>query len=304
MLHPWLDSLMQELSERLTQKQMHHGILLVGEKGSGVSNLAQMLVKRFLCSDSQTLACDACKACLLFKAQSHPDFHPVVTEKTQIGVDAVRAAIEQVNKTAQLSANKVVLIENIETMSESASNALLKTLEEPTNNTYLVLTTHAPQYILATIKSRCEKIRVPMPNYQQSLEYLKGKVETLPTEQMLAAYKQSPLLFLEQIHSDSLAFDEFEEDFTALTKGQVNAEGIANKWKDQATDAVNWSAQLSLRLFSAEVADTTDQNHLVVGTHWMKVYDNATHATKKLRQAGLNKVLILSALFALIQSSA
>jgi len=125
----------------------------------------------------------------------------------------VRKAIEQVNQTAQLSSNKVVMIENIETMSESASNALLKTLEEPTNNTYLVLTTNAPQYIMATIKSRCEKIRVPMPSYEQSRAYL------------------------------------------------------------------------------------ADEG-------WVQVYDKATEAGKQLRQAGLNRVLILSSLFACVASVA
>ncbi|WP_371192992.1 AAA family ATPase [Glaciecola sp. SC05] len=303
MLYPWLLPLMTELSQRLQDKQLHHGILLVGEHGSGESVLAQTLVKRILCSATQTLPCNSCKACMLLNAQSHPDFHPVTTEKTQIGVDAVRVAIEQVTKTAQLSANKVVLIENIETMSESASNALLKTLEEPTNDTYLVLSTNAPQYLLATIKSRCEKIRVPMPSYQQSIDFLAGKTQTVPTPEALAAYKHSPLLFLEQADNTSLDFVVFQQDFISLTDGKASAESLANKWKDFATEAVHWTAQLSLQLFATEVKNTTEQSHRVVGVKWMAVYDSATLATKKLRQAGLNKALILSALFAQVQST-
>lgn len=303
MLYPWLMPLLSSLSLRLQGNQLHHGILLIGEYGSGEAALASTFVKRILCSSSELLPCNSCKACMLFKAQSHPDFHRVTTEKTQIGIDAVRAAIEQVNKTAQLSANKVILIENIEIMSESASNALLKTLEEPTNNTYLVLTTNAPQYIMATIKSRCEKIRVPMPTYEQSLEYIKTKTDKQPSIQDLAAYKHSPLLYLDHGQSSSLNFAAFKQDFMALADGKESAEGIANKWKDLATDAVHWSAQLSLQLFAGEVRGTTDQNRNVVGIKWMKTYDSATHATKKLRQAGLNKALILSALFAQIHSN-
>lgn len=303
MLYPWLHPLFDELSKRLQEKQLHHGILLIGEEGSGATALANLLVKRILCSGAETLPCGKCKACLLFHAQSHPDFHPVTTEKTQIGVDAVRLAIEQVTKTAQLSANKVVLIENIETMTESASNALLKTLEEPTNDTYLILTSHAPQYLLATIKSRCEKIRVAMPTYEQSVAYLSNKTDNIPSAEALAAYKHSPLLYLAQSQDTNLDFNVFKQDFMALAEGKDSAEGLANKWKDCAVDAVHWTAQLSLQLFASEVKDTTDQNRTVVGTQWMKIYDSATLATKKLRQAGLNRALILSALFAQIHTA-
>ncbi len=303
MLYPWLTSTFNELSKRLQNKQLHHGILLVGEKGSGESVFATTLAKRLLCSESALLPCNQCKACLLFNAHSHPDFHEVVTEKTQIGVDAVRAAIEQVNKTAQLSANKVVLIENIEMMSESASNALLKTLEEPTKNTYLILTTNAPQYILATIKSRCEKIRSPMPNYEQSAAFIKEQGAAVPSELSLAAYKHSPLLYLEQAKDNELNFASFTQDFTALTEGHASAESIANKYKDNADDAVHWTAQLSLQYFASDVRQCTDQSSSVVGTKWMGIYDSATNATKKLRHSGLNKTLILSALFAQLHTA-
>jgi DNA polymerase-3 subunit delta' len=290
------------LSLRLQKQQLHHAILLVGEQGCGESELSKALAKRILCSASDILPCATCKACLLFEAQSHPDFHAVTTEKTQIGVDAVRVAIEQVTKTAQLSANKVILINHIENMSESASNALLKTLEEPTKHTFLVLTTNAPQYILATIKSRCEKIRVPMPSFDQSKVFIAQHSKAIVTEDILAAYKHSPLLYLAQADDKGLDFNSFKRDFTGLIQGRESAEGLANKWKDMAADAVHWTAQLSLQQFAVEVKSTTDQSRTVVGTQWMKVYDQATYATKKLRQAGLNKPLILSALFALIQS--
>jgi DNA polymerase-3 subunit delta' len=302
MLYPWQSSIFNALSERLQHDQLHHGILLVGEKGCGEDVLAQMLAKRLLCSSDEPLPCNQCKACLLFNAHSHPDFHEVVTEKTQIGVDAVRAAIEQVNKTAQLSANKVVLIENIEIMTESASNALLKTLEEPTQNTYLILTTNAPQYLLATIKSRCEKIRAPMPNYEQSSDYIRAKGADVPSELSLAAYKHSPLLYLEQIQETSLHFASFTQDFTALTEGHASAESLANKWKDKAEDVVHWTAQLSLQLFAGEVKESDVQSRTTVTTKWMQIYDSSTAASKKLRHVGLNKTLILSALFAQIHT--
>jgi DNA polymerase-3 subunit delta' len=303
-MYEWLMPTLDELVTRLDKGQLHHGILLVGSAGCGESLLAQELAKRMLCKNTSTsMSCGSCKPCMLFAASSHPDFHEVTTEKSQIGVDAVRAAIDKVNKMAQLSANKVVLIEQIERMSESASNALLKTLEEPTDGTYLILSTNAPQYLLATIKSRCEKVRIPMPSFEQSIAYLSNLGVALPSEEVLAAYQYSPLLYMQQLDNTSLNFNAFKSDFDALTAGELSAESAANKWKDAALEAANWTSQISMQNFSRQVQSDIDQSRSQVGTHWMHMYDKATAASKKLRQAGLNKVLILSALFAQLNQS-
>lgn len=298
-MYKWLMPTFADLVARLDKGQLHHGILLMGDAGCGESMLAQQLAKRILCKHPQSaLACENCKPCMLFAASSHPDFHEVTTEKSQIGVDAVRQTIEKVTKMAQLSANKVVLIELIERMSESASNALLKTLEEPTQGTFLILTTNAPQYLLATIKSRCEKVRIPMPDFTQSIDYLSGQGVQVPDEETLAAYQYSPLLYLQQLDNTHLNYQAFKRDFDQMSLGAMSAEAAANKWKDAAIEAVNWTSQISMQNFSLEVQSCIDQSQSKVGTHWMDMYDKATRASKKLRQAGLNKVLILSALFA------
>nr|WP_136252276.1 DNA polymerase III subunit delta' [Ningiella ruwaisensis] len=313
----WLKSPLHKLVGRLENNQLHHGILLVAEGGSGEQLLAKALGKSILCQQlSHHNACLKCKACLLFEALSHPDFHEVTTDTTQIGVDAVRGAIEQVNQTAQLGANKVVLIQGIERMTESASNALLKTLEEPSKHTFLVLSTTAPQYLLATIKSRCEKIRLNMPSYEQSLNFLKQYQTAnnlsfpLPDEATLQAYKGSPLLYLANFDDEKMNFESFRRDFNALLAQTESVEDIANKWKDHAVNAVNWTSQLSMQAFANAVKQSIDQSKATVsiqsnksrqevsGSQWMRVYDLATQSSKKLRQAGLNRVLILSSLFA------
>ncbi|MBT1449559.1 DNA polymerase III subunit delta' [Glaciecola sp. XM2] len=302
LMYKWLMPTLEELSQRLGRSKLHHGILLMGDIGCGESSLAIAMANRILCqAPTGALACGKCKGCLLFKAQSHPDFHEVTTDKTQIGVDAIRQAIDKVTKTAQLGANKVVLIEQIERMTESASNALLKTLEEPTDGTFLILTTNAPQYLLATIKSRCEKIRVPMPSFAQSESYLLEQGLPVPTATELAAYQHSPLLYAEQYDQKAVNFKAFHDDFNSLVDGALNAHEAAEKWKDAATDAVNWTAQLCMQRFSLNVKQTIENSDTVVGAHWMQGYDKATVAGKKLRQAGLNKTLILAALFAQIQ---
>ena len=108
--------------------------------------------------------------------------HHVTTEKSQIGVDAIRQTISKVSQTAQLSGNKVVIISQVELMSESASNALLKTLEEPTANTYLLMTSNESQRLLPTILSRCEKRNIALPSFEQSCDWLSAQGVSVPTK--------------------------------------------------------------------------------------------------------------------------
>jgi DNA polymerase-3 subunit delta' len=84
-----------------------------------------------------------------------------------IKVDQVRELVAFVVQTAQLGGRKVVLIEPVEAMNVNASNALLKSLEEPSGDTVLLLVSHQPS-LLPTIKSRCQQVTCPQPSLAQS----------------------------------------------------------------------------------------------------------------------------------------
>jgi DNA polymerase-3 subunit delta' len=105
----------------------------------------------------------------LLKAGSHPDNFVLEPEEADkpIKVDQVRELVAFVVQTAQLGGRKVVLIEPVEAMNINASNALLKSLEEPSGDTVLLLVSHQP--------SRCRRSRAaasrscPQPSLAQSL---------------------------------------------------------------------------------------------------------------------------------------
>ncbi len=82
-----------------------------------------------------------CKSCLLLKAGSHPDNYLLEPEEADkaIKVDQVRDLVSFVVQTAQMGGRKVVLIEPVEAMNINAANALLKSLEEPSGDTVLLL---------------------------------------------------------------------------------------------------------------------------------------------------------------------
>nr|WP_256667342.1 MULTISPECIES: DNA polymerase III subunit delta' [unclassified Pseudomonas] len=155
--------------------QHAHAYLLHGPAGIGKRALAERLMARLLCQRPDGLdACGQCKSCLLLQAGSHPDNYVLEPEEADkaIKVDQVRDLVSFVVQTAQLGGRKVVLIEPVESMNINAANALLKSLEEPSGNTVLLLVSHQPSRLLPTIKSRCVQQACPLPSQAVSLQWL------------------------------------------------------------------------------------------------------------------------------------
>ena len=170
--YPWQDELWQQMAGR---KQHAHAYLLHGPTGIGKRDLAERLMAHLLCQrPSAANACGECKSCLLLKAGSHPDNYILEPEEADkaIKVDQVRELVSFVVQTAQLGGRKVVLIEPVESMNTNAANALLKSLEEPSGDTVLLLVSHQTSRLLPTIKSRCVQQACPLPSEAMSLAWL------------------------------------------------------------------------------------------------------------------------------------
>ncbi|MCW8983687.1 MAG: DNA polymerase III subunit delta', partial [Gammaproteobacteria bacterium] len=162
-LYPWQIAQWNNIRWAVEQNRLSHALLLTGPEGMGKSHFAQALVTSLLCqSRGENLqACGECKSCQLYRSDSHPDFFKIAPEEPgkQIGVDAVRALGKFVALKPQQSIHKCILVEDTHMMNSNAANAFLKTLEEPNNNTHLILVTNQPAKLLATIKSRCQMIQ-------------------------------------------------------------------------------------------------------------------------------------------------
>ncbi|MBC3363753.1 DNA polymerase III subunit delta' [Pseudomonas sp. SWRI154] len=170
--YPWQDGLWQQLAGR---SQHAHAYLLHGPVGIGKRALAERLMASLLCQAPTALdACGECKSCMLLRAGSHPDNYVLEPEEADkaIKVDQVRDLVSFVVQTAQMGGRKVVLIEPVESMNINAANALLKSLEEPSGDTVLLLVSHQPSRLLPTIKSRCVQQACPLPSEAISLQWL------------------------------------------------------------------------------------------------------------------------------------
>jgi len=169
-MKPWLSDEQLKLHQQIQQRTLPHAMIISGVPGSGKHELAQWLGQYLVCQLHESVnhvenlpPCHQCKACNLFIRQTHPDYKLIELNASTIGVDQIREVSRFFEKTAQLGNNQVVIVEDAEKMTESAANALLKTLEEPTSNSYLILLVNDEQRLMPTIISRCRHIPIRPP---------------------------------------------------------------------------------------------------------------------------------------------
>lgn len=172
-MHSWLLGIQQQLSRQISENKLPHAILISGKKGAGYEEVALWLVQVLLCqnvnADNQAVlhSCGQCKTCQLYASNSYPDHIILSSDKTSIGVDEVRILSQFFEKTAHIGERKTALVKRAESMSISAANALLKTLEEPTANSFIILITDGADTLLPTIVSRCQKFEIRPPVGEQ-----------------------------------------------------------------------------------------------------------------------------------------
>jgi DNA polymerase-3 subunit delta' len=296
-IYPWLTQTFNSLQDRLAKSALHHGLLFIADKGVGEHLLIEKLTKALVCANKN--ACGRCKACLLVEAKSHPDIKQVVSDKPSIGVDLIRSVSEFVTSTSQLLGNKVVVIENIELMTESASNSLLKTLEEPNNNTYLLLSTTTPNAVLATITSRCEKHRLSLPGKSEALSWLKSQTNKPVDERSLLTFGGSPIDYLASLIDDKAAHQSFFEDMQMLTEQKISGQSLAKKWEKDAGSALTWTYQYLQFQFQEKGFDSPLSSDASTNNSlgYLQLIDQCILINRKISQAGINKSLMLQRLF-------
>lgn len=195
------DRVVESLRTQLAAGRTHHAYIFHGPAGVGKFTTALAFAQLLMCHARQTTltgaveACGGCESCRYFAAKPqadeggdddsalrypHPDLHVVTKELAKysedrntrnrkllsIPVELVRdAVIEPAPRSAALGHGKVFIIDEAELLNPAGQNALLKTLEEPTPGTTLILVTSSEDRLLPTIRSRCQRVAfVPLPD--------------------------------------------------------------------------------------------------------------------------------------------
>ena len=138
-----------------------HAYLLCGPRGTGKRSVARLCAMTALCRGEGKKPCGVCGPCRRALSDTHPDVHTVLPEKGKqtIGVNILRDVLAEVGVKSFEASAKVLVFPEAERMTPAAHNCLLKTLEEPPQDTVFFLITEQPGSMLPTIVSRCRVIR-------------------------------------------------------------------------------------------------------------------------------------------------
>jgi DNA polymerase-3 subunit delta' len=199
-IYPWQADAWQQL--QVLRERLPHAILFHGEAGTGKSGFIEAFAQSLLCENVQPdgFACNTCASCGWFAQHNHPDYRRVRPEaledepldaeegadadtgkkakstkapSKEIKIEQIRQLADFMNISTHRQGLRVVVLYPAEALNTPASNALLKTLEEPPPGTVFLLSSNSLDRLLPTILSRCRKFALPMPEHAQAMAWLK-----------------------------------------------------------------------------------------------------------------------------------
>ena len=169
------------LKNSILEKSLSHSVILYGDKGIGKSTFSYYFINQFFNNFNLNDIEKNNKHSNLIYSNSHPNLKIIDVEydiktnkyKKEISVDQIRKIDSFIYQSSINNLPKIILIENADKLNRNSSNALLKILEEPTKNTFIILISHQISNLLPTIRSRCIKFKINKPNYDDFVKIIK-----------------------------------------------------------------------------------------------------------------------------------
>jgi len=228
---PWLAGALRQ-AQQLT---LSHALLLHAGAPAGQFEIAQALSQGWLC-EREPAPCGRCTSCRQVRQRTHADHKVVVPEALRLAhgwlveddpllrsgakpsrelkVEQIREAIEWSQRSAGHRGVRALVLHPGDALNPAAANALLKTLEEPPGGLRIVLTSHDPERLLPTLRSRVQRVRITLPAGESALAWLHGQGVEEGAE-ALAAAGGSPVEAL------AMVGEGFDARLLAAIPGQV-----------------------------------------------------------------------------------
>lgn len=164
------DGIKSTLLRQHQQNKLHHGLLFHGKKGIGKASFAKELALTILGGQNT----------------DHPDLLIIEKEKDkkEISVNKIREIASFLNQTSAISKYKFIIVDSADELNKSSANALLKTLEEPHPNNFLILISHNPNKVMTTIKSRCHAICIADLSFENFVKIIKENAPDIADDEI------------------------------------------------------------------------------------------------------------------------
>ncbi|UCB54018.1 MAG: DNA polymerase III subunit delta' [Thiotrichales bacterium] len=278
-IYPWQQAQWQQLTRQRRQNRLAHALLFEGPAGTGKKQCARELAHALLCTQTADdgSACGGCDACKLIAAGTHPDLHlllptpPASSTSSNpvlsIKIDALRAMYRALSETSQFGGYRVAVIEDADKMPVQAANSLLKTLEEPGENTLLILVSSHPHRLPVTIRSRCQSTRFQVPDTETAASWLaEGGISQVGNALKLA--HGAPLRAKDYIEHHAEQRELLVKALNAATRGEASihyAQKLAQMPRDYLLAwLLDWVSDIGRLLTCGEATELVNEDQRAV----------------------------------------
>jgi DNA polymerase-3 subunit delta' len=242
------------LRSAIQQDRVAHAYLFHGDDRIGKRLLALRLAQALLCetlpAGEQPDACGSCRACRQVDARTHPDFLMIEPDRElanpQIKIELIRDIEHQMIYRPLIGNRKICVIDEADRMTIGAANALLKTLEEPPDHSLFLLVSSRPYALPATIRSRCQALRLTPPAQTQIEAAVILKRDLPPADAHFLALLSDGQLGralecdLEQARNDQNEFSTLFSVKGLQSFSTILASADALSKSDRALEAFDW----------------------------------------------------------------
>jgi DNA polymerase-3 subunit delta' len=286
-IHPWNQEIWQNLT--LEPERSNHALLFNGDAGLGKRDLALALAHLVITgSHNQSES--------LFNGGSHPDLHVLMPEsavednllgafakryleqhsgkpKKTISIDQVRRLSQSLDTHPHISTHRLILIFHAETMNRNASNALLKSLEEPPANTLFIIVTDELSKLVKTIRSRCSLVNFRQPDFASAKAWLEldGRLPSSDIDTYLSMSNNQPLEAIRLFNDDYLgALKTVFTDVNNLWMSRAEVTQVAKNWQSLGSaKAVDILQKLATDLLRSSLSESPESVFFPVQKSWV-----------------------------------
>ncbi len=232
------------IKEHIKQSRLGHAYLFTGPEGVGKKLTAETLAKALNCQNENNDSCDNCSSCLKIEKKQHPDIHFLDDSSCESGAPIQPANsrsikiedIRNLQKNAFLrpyeARIKVFIIDNAHNLTPEAANALLKILEEPPEDSLIILISSKTALLFKTIISRCQIVKFyPLPRIELSDILLRGYNFDNNLARFLAFYCEGRLGFALKLKDSGIFNDKNRviDEFCVKNKSGLNKLSVQNR---------------------------------------------------------------------------
>jgi len=226
------------LQKNIETNKVSQAYLFTGPNGLGKKMVAQYFVRSLLCENNakkeNQIPCAQCKTCQQVNNNIHPDIYWLTRQKDEkkdklkknISIEQIRELQGKLGLHSFLNSYKIAVIEEAETLNKEAANSLLKTLEEPTKKTVIILLTSNLNYLPQTIISRCQVLRFLPVNNKEIIEFLKSQGSELKKAKQLSSVSFGrPGIALSYLTNQEVYEDFLQQikNFMSLAESDINS---------------------------------------------------------------------------------